>query len=73
MIQTATFTRISARTIKNCVKIRNVIAFCYSAYECCCNDEKVYQPKDNKTSQLFTNKNHRFLQAWYDKYKWITI
>ena len=40
----------------------------------CCSDKKsVYQPKDSKTLALFTNKNRKFLQAWYDKYKWITL
>ena len=31
--------------------------------ECCSDEKDVYQLKDNKTLQLFTNKNRRFLQA----------
>ena len=33
----------------------------------------LYQLRDSKTLALFTNKNHKFLPAWYDKYQWITL
>ena len=37
---------------------------------CCSDEKKIYQPRDSKMLALFTNKNHRFLQVWYYRYKW---
>ena len=37
---------------------------------CCSDEKKAYQRRDSKMLALFSNKNYRFLQVWYYRYKW---